>query len=286
MGWTMAMRRQAAVAAAVARKRPASAMAGPTEVEFFSAWFCPYAQRAWIALEHHGVPYKKVEGLLPDKPGEDFVGYIKNPRLLELNPKGLVPTLSEGPSSPPVYESLVCVEYIDELAGGPIPSAAPSLLPGPPSQRAELRLQADWVNKNCCSPFYQILVRKDQAEREAALQALNAGVDDLEATVEAIGGPFLAGEAMSIVDLAFIPWAYRIMVCKILERYRGPSFALDMTNRPHISKWIETVFALPAVKATLADPEELTLTYKRYADGSAKSQVAEAVRQGKQAHTV
>jgi len=271
-----------------ALKRPASDIAKTQELEFFSAWFCPYAQRAWIALEHHGVPFKKVEGLLPDRPGEEFVGYIKNPRLLELNPKGLVPTISEGPGTPPVYESLVCIEYIDELGagGGELNVDGATLLPGSPSQRADLRLKSDWVNRHCCSPFYQILVRKDQAEREAALKDLNAGVDELEKLAAAAGGPFLAGKQLTIVDLAFIPWAHRIMICKILERYRGPSFALDLSARPTLAQWLEKVFALPAVRATLAEPEALAMTYRRYADGVAQSQVAEAVRQGKAAHTV
>eukprot|EP00928_Gymnodinium_smaydae_P075613 TRINITY_DN58628_c0_g1_i1.p1 TRINITY_DN58628_c0_g1~~TRINITY_DN58628_c0_g1_i1.p1 ORF type:complete len:272 (+),score=28.52 TRINITY_DN58628_c0_g1_i1:150-965(+) len=266
------------------RKRPASELSSRKELEFFSAWFCPYAQRAWIALEHHGLPYKKIEGLIPDKPGEDFVGYVKNPRLLELNPKGLVPTISEGNDSPPVYESLICVEYIDELASGL--STDVSLLPGAPSARADLKLKADWVNRCCCSPFYQILVRKDNAEREAALKDLNAGVDELEKLVSKSGGPFLAGKQLTIVDLAFIPWAHRIMICKILERFRGPTFALDMTRRPALASWLDKVFSLPAVQATLAEPDALATTYKRYADGVAQSKVAEAVRQGKAAHTV
>lgn len=272
----------AAVAEPPAKRLAAGngAAAKPPELEFFSAWFCPYAQRAWIALEHHGLPYKKVEGLLPDKPGEQFVGYIKNPRLLELNPKGMVPTISEGPGSPPVYESLVCVEYVDEVAGA---GAAGSLLPGRACERAQLRVQADWVNRECCSPFYQVLVRKDQAERKAAFAALVAGIDALEAKLAS--SPYLAGDSLTIVDLAYIPWAHRVLVCKVVETYRGPDFAVDMARRPRLAAWMARVFALPAVKVTLAQPEELLATYKRYADGTAQSQVAEAVRQGRAAHT-
>ena len=58
------------------------------------------------------------------------------------NPKGLVPTLSEGEGKPPVCESAVCVEYIDELAG------SRSLLPGSPAERAAIRLKVDWINKS------------------------------------------------------------------------------------------------------------------------------------------
>ena len=37
----------------VARERRASAA-----VSLFSSWFCPYAQRAWVALEEAGVDYR------------------------------------------------------------------------------------------------------------------------------------------------------------------------------------------------------------------------------------
>eukprot|EP00434_Breviolum_minutum_P030446 symbB.v1.2.026925.t1/scaffold2698.1/size85437/1 len=122
--------------------------AAESGLEFFSAWFCPYAQRAWIALEHHGLKYNKVEGLLPDAPcSQDFKGYKKHPRLLELNPKGLVPTLCED-GMPPVYESAVCVEYIDELAQRSGGNLDRTLMPGSPAERAALRLKVDWINKS------------------------------------------------------------------------------------------------------------------------------------------
>ena len=127
-------------------------------LRFFSAWFCPYAQRAWIALEHTGVPFERIEAL---KLNEDRNSYWKDDRLLAVNPKGLVPTLTlppraaaaaaaggesgggEGKSGgdgegeeeggavgvsgvcgvsgasskiPMVTDSLVCVEFIEDMA--------------------------------------------------------------------------------------------------------------------------------------------------------------------------
>lgn len=74
------------------------------QLRFLTAFFCPYAQRARIALEWYKVkytqlgpnynciiiqlPYEHIECL---SPGPD--GYTKHPLLLETNPKGLVPTL-------------------------------------------------------------------------------------------------------------------------------------------------------------------------------------------------
>ena len=36
------------------------ARAAASEVTLFSSWFCPYAQRAWIALEEVATPYQYV----------------------------------------------------------------------------------------------------------------------------------------------------------------------------------------------------------------------------------
>ena len=136
-------------------------MEAAAPLKFYSAWFCPYAQRAWIALEHTGVPFERIEAL---KLNEDRNSYWKDDRLLAVNPKGLVPTLTlpprasssaaaggesgggEGKSGgdgegeeeggavgvsgvcgvsgasgasskiPMVTDSLVCVEFIDDMA--------------------------------------------------------------------------------------------------------------------------------------------------------------------------
>lgn len=53
----------------------------------------------------------------------------------------------------------------------------------------------------------------------------------------------------------------------------GPDYAIDLATRPKLAKWLEVVMAVDAVKATLAEPEALCGTYKRYADNTALSKV-------------
>ena len=65
-------------------------MSAPVKVRFYSAWFCPYAQRAWMVLNNLGISHTLIESLEVDEASH---AYKKNTRLLEINPKGLVPTL-------------------------------------------------------------------------------------------------------------------------------------------------------------------------------------------------
>ena len=96
-------------------------------LKFYTSWFCPYAQRAWITLEHHNIDYELIEA---------YDGNNKVPRLLELNPKGQVPTIEFLQSmidglpmlvkkdglktvndAMVLTESMNCVEFLNSMAG-------------------------------------------------------------------------------------------------------------------------------------------------------------------------
>lgn len=137
-----------------------------------NAWFCPFAQRAWIALEEAGVDFENVQAMSISK---DEVNYDKTPELLEANPNGLVPTVlrfdENGNRLGCVYESMICVEYVHEAlweAGG----KAGRIFPENVEQRARCRIWIDFVGKKLVPPFYRMLVKTDEAEREEAKQSL------------------------------------------------------------------------------------------------------------------
>lgn len=87
---------------------------------------------------------------------------------------------------------------------------------------------------------------------------------------------------LSNVDLTLIPWAYRYYV---FESYRGPDFAIPHTKElePY-HEWYDHVMNLPSVQVTLPDKNRYLDHIGKYADGSARSKVANAVRRGAAAH--
>ena len=78
---------------------------------------------------------------------------MKNKRLLEINPKGLVPTLevfqSEEAEPEVVVESILVMKWLYENCKG--------------EQIEKCKLEeAMEMDKLCCSPFYKVLMTQDK----------------------------------------------------------------------------------------------------------------------------
>jgi glutathione S-transferase len=183
-----------------------------------------------------------------------------------------------GPMKPPVSESLIAIEFVDELvSGGERP-----IMPTCPYERALARVAAENVNKKICSKYYHVLVRQDPAEQQEGFEALCRGLNSFG---EDVGdGPFWGGrDAPGLVDYALFPWAHRLPV---FEHYRGKEFVIPR-NSPGLRKyhvWLANMHGDEKVKRTCPPWDEYLAHIGRYADGSARSKVANAVRDGRDAH--
>jgi len=137
-----------------------------------------------------------------------------------------------------------------------------------------------WADKHVANPFYSILVPKDAERRKEGLAQFKEGCRKFQDNVK---GPFFFGESLSIVDIAALPWCFRAFTCGAIELYRGPEFALSAEEFAPLLRWLDACLALESVRATLPEKQALIDSYKRYADGTAESRVADAVRAGKAA---
>ena len=275
--------------------RAAASTSQPQPLKYYSAWFCPFAHRATIALEHHAdvVSYEWEEALgweqrpptgqenISADERKDWWYHWKSPGLIEANPLGMVPTLLDEASGRAVNESLVCIQFVDELAAARSGSA-PSLLPGDPFDRAHARVAAETVNKTVCSAYYKVLVREADEERREAFEALKAG---LLGFAKGARGDFWGGGSLSVVDCMLLPYAYRLYV---LEHYRGAAFALPTHGEGGLWEWyhgwLRRATSLPYVAPTLPDKARYLEHVKKYAEGKARSKVGNAVRRGASAH--
>lgn len=281
-------------------KRVFTTVTSKPKFRYLSAWFCPFAHRATLALEHHvdRVDYEWIEALgweqREDKndvtgTGKEWWYHWKADELKRVNPSALVPTLipvdfksGESDESKAVYESLVTIDFVDEISGA---VGKDRLVPSDPYEAARCRIWADKVNKECCSPYYGVLVRKDEAERKEHFDILIKGLSAFSDELVKTDGPtFLAGGQLSNVDLALLPWAFRFYV---FEHYRGDDYVISADRYPQLQpylEWLDYVLSLDCVKRTLPDKEDYLIHIGKYADSSARSKVANAVRRGVAAH--
>lgn len=270
-------------------------------LRYLSAWFCPYAHRATLALEHHAgrVEYEWVEALGWEQridaknvtgAGKEWWYHWKAEELKRTNPSALVPTLIavDADTGKPneersVYESLIVVDYIDAIANPK--DERHRLVPSDPYLAAKCRYWADKLNRECCSPYYGVLVRTDDGERRENFDKLIIGLKAFSREIERNGDGrgFLGGGRLSSADVSVMPWAYRYY---IFEHYRGYTIPLDDPELQAYKEWYDYVFNLDSVKRTLPDKDRYLEHIGKYADASARSKVANAVRRGVAAHEI
>ena len=239
-----------------------SSMSSTSIPTLYNAWFCPFAQRAWLALLEKKVQFNYIE--------QD--PYNKTPEWLAVNPRGLVPAIVHNGKA--VYESAVCIEYVDEAW-----KTEKQLLPCDPFERAQVRILSDHISKKVVPPFYQLLMKKGDKERVEAAESILSGLKSLYSDFDSSTGPFFGGKSLNMVDIMLAPFAYRFDV--ILSHYRN--FRIPSEEQAELAKYHEWYTALvdnENFKKTLPDKQKLIDCYQRYADGSAKSLVGEAVRKG------
>ncbi|KAL7529615.1 hypothetical protein ACHAXR_003052 [Thalassiosira sp. AJA248-18] len=187
--------------------------------------------------------------------------FEKTPLLREKNPKAQVPVIldTRGSSEVVVYESLICVEYVDEAMGN-----GPTLLPGLPSQRAHARMWAAKLDNEICSEFYRLLLNQDKAGQEKASQKILSG---LRGFSQHCKGPFFYGEEFTIVDIALAPWAVGVRM-DILKHYRN--FEVPRTEEyATYWEWVAAVSQRPSFIATASnDLPAMIAVYLPYAQGT------------------
>lgn len=232
------------------------------KIELLSAWFCPYAQRTWIALEAKCSGKFTVTESIKIIPPKCFE---KTDHLLEKNAKGLVPVIIDkrGDEEVVVCESIVCVEYVDEAIGAPI------LLTGSPSQRAHARMWADKLNNEICTQFYTLLKKQDAEWQEKAADKMLTGIREFS---EECKGPFFYGDDISLVDIAIAPWAAGIRM-DVLKHYRN--FEVPKTEKyATYWKWVDAMSKDPSFIATASnDLRAMIDVYIPYAEGAGYSSI-------------
>ncbi|CDP06113.1 unnamed protein product [Coffea canephora] len=189
-----------------------------------------FSMRVQVALGEKGIEYEYKE--------EDLGN--KSPLLLQLNPvhKKIPVMIHNGK---PVCESLIIVQYIDEVWHDKNP-----LLPSDPYQRAQARFWADFVDKKVYDSTRRIWTTKGE-EKEAAKKEFIEILKTLEG--ELGNKPYFGGENFGYVDVALIPF-----YCWF---YAYETFGNFKIECPKLVEWAKRCMQRESVSKSLADPHKV-----------------------------
>jgi glutathione S-transferase len=255
-------------------------VSNPAKIRLYSAWFCPYAQRAWMVLNNLGITYNLIESLEVDKSTQV---YKKSSRLLEINEKGLVPTLEVFESEPSDLNQIVDVNQKQPLVITESIDVMKYLYEHDGKTVHDIEVtDANIINKAVCSPFYRCLMKQTKVEQLESWNDLLSGLEQFCTHVR--DDNFFKSDSPSIVDFTLYPWAFRLYV---LEKFRGLKLDLNLPWVEKFTDWQKRMEdEVKGVLETLPNKDQLLNSYERYEDASAKSLVGDAVRAGKEAHDI
>ncbi|KAF8318237.1 glutathione S-transferase [Clavulina sp. PMI_390] len=256
--------------------------ADPADITFLAMPFSSFSQRVWTALEYLEIPYQVRAINLFEPPKDLFI----------LSPKGLVPALQLGNTSPPrgLNESLVILEYINELSA--TKGNKKSLLPPPEYtwSRALIRLQADLISRTILPCFYRYVQCQEPSNQ---VQLLKEFLDGMEKLLQLFDraekereenapkfGLWQGGGSLSLADVLIVPWLHRGNV--VLKHYRDFSWSILYPAYPRFETYLDRLLSLPAFQATCSTNEVLLDSYEMYAFNCCPSQIAKAINKGRE----
>lgn len=231
------------------------------EAILYSAYFCPFGQRAWIALEGKGVNYQWKEctiynGKISPSTAMALDDKRKlNPGFIECSPRGLVPGLEHGEVK--VYESGPVIEYIEEAFDQNHP-----LMPSDPAERAKIRIAISLYNELVVRRWYGLLMAPPE-DWEKSKESLAAGFEEIMGMFTS-EGPFFSKFGFSLFECASLPWLQRTY--SVLKEHRNFSLPADKFKRLH--DWYQACLQVPAFANTLVRDATLIEAYAAYGSTS------------------
>ncbi|XP_059437205.1 probable glutathione S-transferase parC [Corylus avellana] len=202
------------------------------EVVLLDFWPSMFGMRVRIALAEKGIKYQYKE--------EDL--RHKSELLLKMNPvHKQIPLLIHN--GKPVCESLIIVQYIDEVWNHKSP-----LLPSDPYQRAHARFWADFVDRKVYGVGRKLWATKGEEQEAAKKEFL-----EIYKTLESELGekPYFGGETFGFVDLSFVTfysWFY------VYENFGKFSMEAEF---PQIVAWVKRCMQKESIANTLPDQKKI-----------------------------
>lgn len=207
-------------------------------MKLYNAWYCPFAQRVWMALVHKGIDFEYVEV----DPYDSTEWWIEVSRGAELVPV-LTQRNSNGIGETTIVESNRILEYLEDY----LPDTNP-IFASDPLERAEQKYWMDHIGNKITPYLYRFLKASEAGEhRDESRGSLLEGLTTLVQAMNPVG-PYVSVDRVSAVDIALIPFAYRVDV--LLGAYRDFVLPQEGEIWQRYQGWYRAMLADPAFKIT------------------------------------
>ncbi|KAI5637090.1 pyrimidodiazepine synthase [Phthorimaea operculella] len=207
------------------------------KLRVYNMRFCPFAQRTILALNAKGVDYEVVNINLTDKPEW----------LPSKSPLGKVPAI-EDKENVCIYESLVTVEYLDDV----YPQRP--LVPKDPLLKAY-----DKITIEVCSEIAGMFVRvlkSPESITEDVIAKYQKALSFVEDQLKSRGAKFLDGSEPGYGDYMIWPWIERIWILQDYDK----NWQFDTQKHKRLVEYIEDMMKDPAIKQYLI-PKDILIKY-------------------------
>lgn len=215
----------------------------PPKITLYTNHGCPYAHRAHIALAELNLPYSEV------------IIDLSKPRpqwYLDLNPRGLVPTIAY--SVPGIFdkeelvtESGVISQFLADAFPGPfLPASKES--PTSALQRARVNFFVDAWNSKVSPHMFPMFIAGEAEAKEDFAAKIAAAVEKEIEPLLANAGPFFNGsEELTLAEAYVAPFLVRLYDSSEDGKLAPNSLVEKFEGLPNFARWAKVVRARPSV---------------------------------------
>jgi glutathione S-transferase len=211
----------------------------PPKITIYTNHGCPYAHRAHIALAELNLPH------------EEVIIDLSKPRpqwYLDLNPRGLVPTIAYSVpglfDDELIFESGIIAQFLADSFPGPfLPASKES--PTSALQRARINLLVDAWNSKVGPHMFPMFMATETSAKEDFVAKIAGAVEKEIEPLLANATPFFNGsEELTLAEAYIAP----------------KSLAEKFDALPNFAKWAKAVRARPSVTGIYDAQKVLAMT--------------------------
>ncbi|XP_057422670.1 probable glutathione S-transferase [Lotus japonicus] len=210
------------------------------DLKLHGFWYSPFTFRVLWTLKLKGIPFEYIE--------EDR--FNKSPQLLQYNPvhKKTPVFVHDGK---PICESMIIVEYIDELW------TQNPLVPSDPHVKAVARFWVRYVEDMISAVASPLFRSNGSAEREKVIKDIWERFGVIED--QCLGDKkFLGGDTLNIVDIAFGSFVkFLVFMGDVVEVE-----ILEAEKFPRLHTWFNNFMDVPVIRDNTPEHEKLVALMK------------------------